>query len=351
MNWKTTLVPAAVLARNVYSQFDELFDRGLRNGLPGNGTVLAVTAARRRLAKDAGEKVMELLEKGIKPKDILTETAFHNAIRTDMALGCSTNTVLHLMAVAHEAGVKLNLDLIDEIGHTTPQLCKLSPAGPTYIEDLDRAGGIMAVMKELAKGGFLEKTVQTVNGTLGQSLEKARETKGDVIRKLENPHRADGGIAILKGNLALEGAVVKQGAVLKEMMIHQGPARVYNSEEEAAESILAGKIKPGDVLVIRYEGPKGGPGMREMLTPTASLAGMGLDSSVALITDGRFSGATRGAAIGHVSPEAAAGGVIALIQEGDIISIDIPSRKLELLVETDELDRRKRPGADLLSGM
>jgi len=311
--------------------------------LPGNGTILAVTAARRRLAKMAGERVMEVLRQNLKPRDILTEQAFRNAVRTDMALGCSTNTVLHLMAVAHEAKVRLDLDFIDELSRTTPQLCKLSPAGMTFVDELDEAGGIMSVMKELAKAGLLDTEAKVVGAdTLGQLLEKAKEADGEIIRKIDNPHRQDGGIAILRGNLAPEGAVVKQGAVAEEMMVHQGPARIFNSEEEANAGILGGKVKPGDVVVIRYEGPKGGPGMQEMLAPTASLAGMGLDKEVALITDGRFSGATRGAAIGHVSPEAAAGGLIALVEEGDIISINIPERKLELLVEENEIERRRK---------
>ena len=310
--------------------------------LPGNGTVLAVTAARRRLAKTVGERVLTLLNNNTKPRDILTEQAFSNAVRADMALGGSTNTILHLIAIAHEAGVPLDLAMIDKLTYTTPQLCKLAPAGMTFIEDLDEAGGISTVLKELARGGLLNTDVQTVAATkLGELLVKAKDPDGDVIRTLEQPHRKDGGLAILRGNLAKDGAVVKQGAVAEEMMVHQGPARIFNSEEEASAGILAGKVKAGDVVVIRYEGPKGGPGMQEMLAPTASLAGLGLDKSVALITDGRFSGATRGAAIGHVSPEAAAGGVIALVEEGDTIQIDIPKRKLELLVDERELERRK----------
>ncbi len=312
-------------------------------GLPGNGTILAVTAARRRLAKDAGERIMELLAKDLKPSDIMTKKAFENALKTDMALGCSTNTVLHLTAIAHEAGVNLDIDMIDKISRNTPQLCKLSPAGNSFIEDLDEVGGIMTVMKELDKAGLIDKDVNCVGAdSLKELLDKAKNTKGEIVRTLETAYRKDGGIAVLKGNLAEEGAVVKQGAVAEGMMVHKGPARVYDSEEEVSEAILAGEVKAGDVLVIRYEGPKGGPGMREMLTPTSILAGMGLDSSVALITDGRFSGATRGASIGHVSPEAAAGGVIALIREGDMISIDIPNRRLELLVEEEELKRRKK---------
>ncbi|MCR4441538.1 MAG: dihydroxy-acid dehydratase [Peptococcaceae bacterium] len=314
--------------------------------LPGNGTIPAVRAARRRLAKMTGERIMELLKMNLRPRDILTEAAFVNAMRTDMALGCSTNTVLHLTAIAHEAGVKLDLDMIDKISRSTPQLCKLSPAGPTFIEDLDSEGGIMAVMKELSKAGLIDTGVKTTAGAnLEEILQKAQPARGEVIRTLDNPFRKDGGIAVLKGNLAPEGAVVKQGAVAENMMVHRGPARVYDSEEEATAAILGGSIKKGDVVVIRYEGPRGGPGMREMLTPTSALAGMGLDSCVAFITDGRFSGATRGASIGHVSPEAAAGGVIALIKEGDIISIDIPNRSLELLVDSGEIEQRKKAWA------
>ncbi len=311
-------------------------------GLPGNGTVLAVSAARRRLAKMAGERIMTILSQELRPRDILTEQAFRNAVSTDMALGCSTNTVLHLMAIAHEAKVQLDLDLIDQISYKVPQLCKLSPAGITFMDELGEAGGIMTVMKELAKAGLINTDAKVVGAdNLEQLLAQAQGADGNIIRTINNPHRQDGGIAILRGNLAPEGAVVKQGAVAEEMMVHQGPARIFNSEEEANAGILGGKVKAGDVVVIRYEGPKGGPGMQEMLAPTASLAGMGLDKEVALITDGRFSGATRGAAIGHVSPEAAAGGLIGLVEEGDIISIDIPQRKLELLVDEAEIERRK----------
>lgn len=310
--------------------------------LPGNGTVLAVTAARRRLAKMAGERIMTLLQNNLRPRDILTYKAFENALRVDMALGGSTNTILHLIAIAHEAGVPLTLEMIDKLTYTTPQLTKLAPAGLTFIEDLDEAGGISSVMKELARAGLLHLDVPVVGAAkLADVIAKAKEPDGKVIRTLEDPHRKDGGLAILWGNLAQEGAVVKQGAVDEEMMVHKGPARIFNSEEEASKGILAGKIKPGDVVVIRYEGPKGGPGMQEMLTPTAALAGMGLDKTVALITDGRFSGASRGASIGHVSPEAAVGGVIALVEEGDTIHIDIPNRKLELLVDERELERRR----------
>lgn len=310
--------------------------------LPGAGTAAATSSRRRRLAKETGEKVMELLEKNIRPSDILTEKAFQNAIATDMALGCSTNTVLHLLAIAHEAGVDVDLNIIDQMGRKTPQLCKLNPASSVFIEDLDALGGIQAVMKELAKGGYINTDVVTVCGTQEERMASAPAADGEVIHTVESPINADGGIAVLRGNLAEEGAVVKQGAVLPEMMKHTGPARVFDSEEEASEAILAGKINPGDVVVIRYEGPKGGPGMREMLAPTANIAGMGLDREVALITDGRFSGATRGACIGHVSPEAAAGGVIGLIRDGDIIHIDIKERKLEVDLSQEELEERRK---------
>jgi dihydroxy-acid dehydratase len=309
--------------------------------LPGNGTIPAVYAARIRLAKQAGQQIMELYKQDRRPSDILTEKAFANALRSEMALGCSTNTVLHLTAIAYEMGVPLDIDTIDKISRDTPQLCKLNPASRVFITDLNQVGGIPAVMKELSRSNLLNLDIPTVSGTVGERIENARGADGDIIRPVENPFRKDGGIAVLKGNLAPEGAVVKQGAVAPEMMQHSGPARCYNSEEEAADAILAGKIKEGDVVVIRYEGPKGGPGMQEMLAPTSSLAGMGLDSSVALITDGRFSGATRGAAVGHVSPEAAAGGVIALINDGDIVDVDITNRQLTLRVDDAELAKRK----------
>ncbi len=310
--------------------------------LRGNGTIPAVMSARLRLAKHAGMKVMELLEKNIRPRDIMTEAAFHNAEIVDMALGCSTNTMLHLPAVAHEAGVKITLEMANEYSQKTPNLCHLAPAGPTFMEDLDRAGGVHAVMAELNKKGFLDTSVMTVTGkTLGENLVGVKNLDPEVIRPIENPYSPYGGIAVLKGNLAPEGCVVKQSAVAPEMMVHQGPARVFDSEDEAIAAINGGKIVSGDVIVIRYEGPKGGPGMREMLNPTASIAGMGLDKTVALITDGRFSGATRGASIGHVSPEAALGGNIALVSEGDTISIDIPNCKIELLVSDEELALRR----------
>ena len=310
-------------------------------GLPGNGTVPAVTAARIRLAKSAGAQVMELVARGIRPRDVMTEAAFENAIAVDMALGGSTNTVLHLLAIAHAAGIDLPLDRFDRISARTPYLVKLSPSGPHHMQDLDEAGGVPAVMAELHRGGLIHGDALTVTGkTVAENLDGVRR-RTDVIRPLSDPHRPDGGIAILWGNLAPAGAVVKAGAVRPEMAHHRGPARVFASEEEAMAAILGGKIQPGDVVVIRYEGPRGGPGMREMLLPTSALAGMGLDDKVALITDGRFSGATRGAAVGHVSPEAASGGPIGLVEEGDTIEIDIPGKRLQLLVPDDELDRRR----------
>ena len=309
--------------------------------LPGNGTIPAVMAARIRLAKQTGERVMELLKENIRPKDILTPAAFENALRADMAIGCSSNTVLHIVAVSYAAGCPLTLKQIDDIGKATPQICKLNPASQVFITDLNGVGGIQAMLKELDRGGLIHRDALTVSGTVGERIDSAREPDGEIIRHLDDPFRPDGGLAILFGNLAADGAVVKQGAVAPSMMVHQGPARVFDSEEDATEAITGGRIHPGDVVVIRYEGPKGGPGMREMLTPTATIAGMGLGESVALITDGRFSGATRGASIGHVSPEAAAGGVIALVEEGDIVSIDIPARRLELLVDGQTLAARK----------
>ena len=311
-------------------------------GLPGNGTVPAVYAERKRIAKYAGIKVMELLEQGITARKIMTQDAFMNALTVDMALGCSTNTVLHLPAIAWEAGVEIDLNLINEVSYKTPQLCKLSPAGAHHIEDLFAVGGIQAVMKELSRKNLLKLDLPTVDGnTVGENIAKACDADGIVIHKLEEPYSVSGGIAILFGNIAKDGAVVKQGAVAKEMLVHKGPARVFNSEDEACTAIIGKKIVKGDVVVIRYEGPKGGPGMREMLTPTSVIAGMGLDKEVALITDGRFSGATRGASIGHVSPEAMEGGEIGLIQEGDIISIDIPGRSLNVEVEESELEKRR----------
>ena len=311
-------------------------------GLRGNGTIPAVWSARLRLAKHAGMQIMDLVEKNIRPRDIMTEAAFHNAETVDMALGCSTNTMLHLPAIAHECGIELDLDMSNEISSKTPNLCHLAPAGDTYMEDLEGAGGVYAVMKELTKKGLLDTSVMTCTGkTLEANLEGVVNRNPEIIRPIENPYSPDGGIAVLKGNLAPEGCVVKRSAVAPEMMTHTGPARVFDSEEEAITAIYAGKIVPGDVVVIRYEGPKGGPGMREMLNPTSAIVGMGLGESVALITDGRFSGATRGAAIGHVSPEAALGGPIAFVEEGDIISIDIPSCKIEVQVDEATLAERK----------
>ncbi|MBQ8339742.1 MAG: dihydroxy-acid dehydratase [Clostridia bacterium] len=310
--------------------------------LAGNGTVPAPFSARIRLAKHAGMQIMELIHKNIRPRDIMTEAAFHNAETVDMALGCSTNTMLHLPAIAHEAGVEISLDMSNQISANTPNLCHLAPAGDTFMEDLDRAGGVSAVMKELCKKNLLHTSVMTVTGkTLAENLESVQNRDPEIIRPIENPYSQSGGIAVLKGNLAPDGCVVKQSAVAPEMMQHEGPTRVFDSEEEAIKSIYAGEIKAGDVVVIRYEGPKGGPGMREMLNPTSAICGMGLGESVALITDGRFSGATRGAAIGHVSPEAAAGGNIALVQEGDIISIDIKACRVELKVSDEELAARR----------
>ncbi|MFU2209619.1 dihydroxy-acid dehydratase [Solidesulfovibrio sp. C21] len=324
-------------------------------GLPGNGTIPAVTAKRVRLAKTAGMRVMDLLAKNIRPRDIVTEKSIENAVTMDMALGCSTNTVLHLPAVFAEAGLPLTLDIFDKISRKTPNLCKLSPAGHHYLSDLEAAGGIPAVMSALAAKGLLNLDVMTATGkTLGENLHdlKARIKNPDVIRA-DAPYANEGGIAILRGSLAPDGAVVKQSAVAPEMMRHTGPARVFDSEEAANEAILGDKINAGDVVVIRYEGPQGGPGMREMLSPTSNIMGMGLGASVALITDGRFSGGTRGAAIGHVSPEAADGGPIALVHEGDTVEIDIPGRKLELKVDAAELEKRraawKRPQKEITS--
>ncbi|MGC9467025.1 MAG: dihydroxy-acid dehydratase [Anaerolineae bacterium] len=310
-------------------------------GLPGNGTIPAVTGARLRLAKEAGMRILSLIEEGLVARDIMSQAAFENAIATDMAIGGSTNTVLHLPAIAHDAGLELPLDLFDAISDRTPHLVKLSPAGPHHMQDLDEAGGIPAVLRTLLEEGLVRGDLPTVTGqTVAQNVQGARR-RSDVIRPLEAPYSASGGIAILRGNLAPEGAVVKAGAVAPDMMHHRGPARVFDGEEAALSAILNGEIKAGDVIVIRYEGPRGGPGMREMLMPTSALAGMGLDHSVALLTDGRFSGATRGSALGHVSPEAAAGGPIALVKEGDSIEIDIKNRSLILHVSERELDRRR----------
>ena len=311
-------------------------------GLKGNGTIPAVYSARIRLAKKAGYAVMNLIEKNICPRDIMTKEAFMNAMAMDMALGCSTNTMLHLPAIAHEAGVDLNMEVANEVSSKTPNLCHLAPAGPTYMEDLNEAGGVLAVMSELVKKNLINTDLITVTGkTIKENLEGVRNLNPEVIRPIENPYMQSGGIAVLKGNIAPDTGVVKKSAVVPEMMVHEGPARVFDCEEDAIEAILGGKIVAGDVVVIRYEGPKGGPGMREMLNPTSAIAGMGLGSTVALITDGRFSGASRGASIGHVSPEAAVGGPIALIEEGDIISIDIPNNSLNVKVSDEELAKRR----------
>ncbi len=310
--------------------------------LPGNGTIPAPYSARLRLAKQAGMQVMELVRRNLRPRDIMTADAFHNAETVDMALGCSTNTMLHLPAIAHEAGVEISLDESNRISAATPNLCHLAPAGDTFMEDLDRAGGVNAVMKELTRKNLLRLDVMTVQGrTLGEALADVRNLDETIIRPIDAPYSENGGIAVLKGNLAPDGCVVKQSAVAPAMLRHEGPARVFDSEEEAIAAIYGKQIHPGDVVVIRYEGPKGGPGMREMLNPTSAICGMGLGESVALITDGRFSGATRGAAIGHVSPEAASGGNIALVEEGDRIAIDIPACAIRLLVSDDELAARR----------
>ncbi len=311
-------------------------------GLKGNGTIPAVYSERIKLAKHAGMKVMELVEKDIRPRDIMTEKAFLNALTVDMALGCSTNSMLHLPAIAHEVGYELNLDIANEISSRTPNLCHLAPAGHVYMEDLNEAGGIYAVMKELSKKDLLYTDLITCTGkTLGENIQYSVNLNKEVIRPIDNPYSETGGIAVLKGNLATEASVVKRSAVAPEMMKHEGPARVFDCEEDAIDAIKGGKINPGDVVVIRYEGPKGGPGMREMLNPTSAIIGMGLGSSVALITDGRFSGASRGAAIGHVAPEAYVGGNIAFVEEGDIIKIDIDNYSLDFVISEEELNRRK----------
>ncbi len=311
--------------------------------LPGNGTIPCVYAERIRLAKYSGMQVMEMVRRNIKIRDILTDKAFKNALTVDMALGCSTNTMLHLPAIAHEAGVKINLDMANDISAHTPNLCHLAPAGHTYMEDLNEAGGVKAVMKELSKKNLLTVDLMTVTGkTIQENIQNAVNKNPEIIRTLDNPYSKTGGIAVLRGNLALDGCVVKRGAVAPEMLKHTGPAKVYDSEEEAIAAIDGGKIEKGDIVVIRYEGPKGGPGMREMLAPTSRLAGMGLDKDVALITDGRFSGATRGASIGHVSPEAAEGGLIGLVQNGDRIAIDMIACTIELLVSPQEIEERKK---------
>ena len=311
--------------------------------LPGNGTIPAVYAKRTMLAKHAGMKIMELVEKDIKARDIINEKSVKNALVCDMALGCSSNSVLHLLAIAHEAGVKMDLNTFNQVSETTPNLCHLAPAGPTYIQDLDAAGGIPAVMKELTKLGVLDTSLLTVTGqTVSENIKNAENGNPDVIRPVENPYSTTGGLAILWGNIAQEGCVVKRSAVAPEMLVHSGPARVFDDEEQAIEAIYGQKIHPGDVVVIRYEGPRGGPGMREMLNPTSALAGMKLDKEVALITDGRFSGASRGASIGHVCPEAAMGGNIGLLEEGDIIEIDIPNHSIQAKVSDETFAERKK---------
>ena len=311
-------------------------------GLQGNGTIPAVYSQRLKLAKHAGMKVMELLEKNIRPRDILTKAAFENALTVDMALGCSTNTMLHLPAIAHEAGVEINLDIANQISEKTPNLCHLAPAGHHYMEELNEAGGIYAVMNELAELGLLHTDLITATGkTVGENIKGCTVKDTEIIRPVENAYSQTGGIAVLRGNIAPDSCVVKRSAVVPEMMVHEGPARVFDCEEDAIKAITGGQIVEGDVVVIRYEGPKGGPGMREMLNPTSAIAGMGLGSSVALITDGRFSGASRGASIGHVSPEAAVGGPIALVEEGDIISINIPENTINVKVSDEELAKRK----------
>ena len=312
-------------------------------GLAGNGTIPAVYSSRIELAKHAGMQIMDLIEKDIRPLDIMTEAAFRNALTADMALGCSTNSMLHLPAIAHECGVDIILDLANEISAVTPNLCHLAPAGPTYMEDLNAAGGVYAVLNELDQLGLLDTSVMTVTGkTMKENLQGHENLNPEVIRKPENAYSKTGGIAVLRGNLAPDGCVVKQSAVAPEMLVHEGPAKVFDSEEEAIAGIFGGKIEAGDVIVIRYEGPAGGPGMREMLSPTSAIAGMGLDKEVALITDGRFSGATRGASIGHVSPEAVHGGLIAYVKDGDRIAIDIPNHTIELLVPEAEIEQRKQ---------
>lgn len=312
-------------------------------GLPGNGTIPAVYSKRLQLAKHAGMAVMNLCKRGITARDIMTREAFHNALTVDMALGCSTNTMLHLPAIAHECGIEISLEAANGMSERTPNLCHLAPAGPTYVEDLNEAGGVGAVMKELDKVGLINRDCLTVLGkTIGEEIDEAQNRNPEVIRTAQNPYSPTGGIAVLKGNLAPDGSVVKRSAVSTKMLKHEGPARVFESEEDAQVAINAGKIKPGDVVIIRYEGPKGGPGMREMLNPTSAIMGMGLGDSVALITDGRFSGATRGACVGHVSPEAASGGPIGIVQEGDLISIDIPNCTLTLEISDEEYERRMK---------
>ena len=344
LDWENSACPTCGSCSGMYTANSmNCLTEAIGMGLPGNGTIPAVYSERIRLAKEAGYQVMELLKNDIRPSQILTEKAFYNALSVDMALGCSTNTMLHLPAIAHEAGIDIDIFKANEISARVPNLCHLAPAGPHHMEDLYLAGGVMAVMKEMSKKNLLDLSLITVTGkTIGDSVAAARNTDEEVIRPIDNPYSQTGGIAVLSGSLAPDGAVVKRSAVAPEMLSHKGPARVFNSEEEAIKAIFGKKINPGDVIIIRYEGPKGGPGMREMLSPTSVIAGMGLDKSVALITDGRFSGATRGASIGHVSPEAASGGPIALVEEGDMINIDIDNHTLDILVDEKVLEERRK---------
>ena len=344
LEWENSACPTCGSCSGMYTANSmNCLTEAIGMGLPGNGTIPAVYSERIRLAKEAGYQVMELLKNDIRPSQILTEKAFYNALSVDMALGCSTNTMLHLPAIAHEAGIDIDIFKANEISAKVPNLCHLAPAGPHHIEDFYLAGGVMAVMKELSKKNLLDLSLMTVTGKpIGDSVEKARNTDPEVIRPIDNPYSQTGGIAVLSGSLAPDGAVVKRSAVAPEMLSHKGPARVFNSEEEAIKAIFGKEIRPGDVIIIRYEGPKGGPGMREMLSPTSAIAGMGLDKSVALITDGRFSGATRGASIGHVSPEAASSGPIALVEEGDMINIDIDNHTLDILVDEKVLEERRK---------
>ena len=344
LDWENSACPTCGSCSGMYTANSmNCLTEAIGMGLPGNGTIPAVYSERIRLAKEAGYQVMELLKNDIRPSQILTEKAFYNALSVDMALGCSTNTMLHLPAIAHEAGIDIDIFKANEISARVPNLCHLAPAGPHHMEDLYLAGGVMAVMKEMSKKNLLDLSLITVTGkTIGDSVAAARNTDEEVIRPIDNPYSQTGGIAVLSGSLAHDGAVVKRSAVAPEMLSHKGPARVFNSEEEAIKAIFGKKINPGDVIIIRYEGPKGGPGMREMLSPTSAIAGMGLDKSVALITDGRFSGATRGASIGHVSPEAASGGPIALVEEGDMINIDIDNHTLDILVDEKVLEERRK---------
>ena len=344
LEWENSACPSCGSCSGMYTANSmNCLTEAIGMALPGNGTIPAVYSERLRLAKETGFQIMELLRKGLTARQIMTEKAFFNALTVDMALGCSTNTMLHLPAIAHEAGIGIDIFRANDISAKVPNICHLAPAGPHHMEDLYQAGGIMAVMKEISKKDLLDLLLMTVTGSpIGDSVGKARNTDPEVIRPIDNPYSPTGGIAVLSGTLAPEGAVVKRSAVAPEMFVHKGPARVFDSEEEAIAAIFGKRIAPGDVIIIRYEGPKGGPGMREMLSPTSAIAGMGLDKEVALITDGRFSGATRGASIGHVSPEAAAGGPIALVEEGDTVSIDIPAGRLDLLVSDEVLSERKK---------